>query len=236
MSIDEGHARQVVVVTGAHHGVGHSTCLDYAARGAHLALLGKDVGKLDGVRREVLAAGGTASLYEVDLADPGAVEHVAEQVEEEVGPIAVWVNAAVELAEAAASSRAEMKRLAETTYLDTVYGTMSALKHMRERNEGAILQTGALPVSQNEHVQSAYEAARQRILRFTDVIRAELARDRLSIELKVLDSEVPATLEPATPKALNTRLPRLGYLAGLAPLAAPPAGPGKREERKLANR
>ena len=85
---------QTVVVTGATAGIGRATAIAFAAEGARVALLARGQDGLEGVAREVEAAGGHPLTLSVDVADAAAVEEAAETVEARLGPIDVWVNVA----------------------------------------------------------------------------------------------------------------------------------------------
>ncbi len=93
MTKDSDHPR-VVVVTGASGGIGRATARLFAARGDTVALLARGAQGLDGARREAEVLGATAATYVVDTSDAAAVEKVADQIEEELGEIDVWINVA----------------------------------------------------------------------------------------------------------------------------------------------
>ena len=76
--------------------------------------------------------GGKGLAVPADVADADQVENAAARIENELGPIDVWVNNAMTtvFARVADVTPAEFKRATEVTYLGTVYGTMSALRRM----------------------------------------------------------------------------------------------------------
>ncbi len=86
---------QVVVVTGASAGVGRATVRAFAEQGARLGLVARGQDGLEAARKEVAAAGSRAVVLPTDVADAEAVERAAQAVEEELGPIDVWVNNAM---------------------------------------------------------------------------------------------------------------------------------------------
>ncbi|HEY7152714.1 MAG TPA: SDR family NAD(P)-dependent oxidoreductase, partial [Gemmataceae bacterium] len=83
---------RVVVVTGASAGVGRATVRAFARQGARVGLLARGRDGLEGARREVEELGGRAWVAPTDVADPEQVEQAAEEVENTLGPIDVWVN------------------------------------------------------------------------------------------------------------------------------------------------
>src|SRR3546814_19710277 len=68
---------------------------------------------------------------------------------------------------------AEYRRVTEVTYLGYVHGTMAALKHMRPRNRGVIVQAGSALSYPAIPLQSAYCGAKFAIRGFTDALRSE---------------------------------------------------------------
>jgi NAD(P)-dependent dehydrogenase (short-subunit alcohol dehydrogenase family) len=178
----------IVVVTGASAGVGRATAVEFARRGARLALLARGVDGLEGARREVENAGGSALAISTDVSDPDQVERAAEQVERELGPIAIWVNCAMAtvFSPVSAITPEEFRRVTEVTYLGYVYGTLAALKRMRTRNRGTIVQVGSALAYRAIPLQSAYCGAKFAIRGFTDSLRSELIHDRSKIQLTMV--------------------------------------------------
>jgi short-subunit dehydrogenase len=80
----------------------------------------------------------------------------------------------------------EFARVTEVTYLGTVYGTMSALKRMRTRNDGAIIQVGSALAYRSIPLQSAYCGAKHAIRGFTDSIRTELIHDNSAVRITMV--------------------------------------------------
>ncbi|SCU86960.1 Peroxisomal trans-2-enoyl-CoA reductase [Cupriavidus necator] len=85
-------AGQTVLVTGGGSGIGRCTAHELAALGARVALLGRKAEKLEAVRREILAEGGTASAHPCDIRDEQGVVAAIEAVLAEHGRIDGLVN------------------------------------------------------------------------------------------------------------------------------------------------
>lgn len=180
---------QTVVVTGATAGVGRAAARAFAEAGAGcVALLARDRVRLDETAAEVRAAGARALVEEVDVADAHALERAAERIEQEAGPIAVWVNNAMAtiFAPIGEISPEEFARVTQVTYLGTVHGTMSALKRMRARNAGSIVQVGSALAYRSIPLQSAYCGAKHAIRGFTDSIRSELIHDNSAVRISMV--------------------------------------------------
>lgn len=179
------HANTIVVITGASAGVGRATAVEFARQGATVALLARGKAGLEGAKAEVEAAGGKAWSCTLDVADAQAVEDAAARIEAELGPIDIWINNAMVtvLAPVSEMSTDEYRRVTEVTYLGTVHGTCAALRHMRPRNRGVIIQVGSALAYRAIPLQSAYCAAKFACRGFTDSLRVELQHDKSDIHL-----------------------------------------------------
>jgi NAD(P)-dependent dehydrogenase (short-subunit alcohol dehydrogenase family) len=89
---------------------------------------------------------------------------------------------------------AEYKRVTEVTYLGVVHGTPAALRHMRPRNEGVIVQVGSALAYRGIPLQSANCAAKHAVQGFCDSLRAELLHDRSGVRLTMV--QLPAVKTP----------------------------------------
>lgn len=187
---------EVVVITGASAGVGRATVRAFAKRGSSIALLARGTEGLRAAAEEVEAAGCRALPLPLDIADPGAVERAGEQVESELGPIDIWINVAMATIYAPLHqiTPEEYRRATEVTYLGNVYGTMAALKRMRPRNRGTIVQVGSALAYRAIPLQAPYCGAKFAIRGFTDSLRSELLHDGIDIHLTMV--QMPALNTP----------------------------------------
>lgn len=93
------------------------------------------------------------------------VEDAADAIEEELGPIGAWVNNAMVtmFAPFAEVKPDEFRRVTEVTSLGTVHGTMAALRRMRPRTGGVIVQVGSVLAYRSSPLQTAYCGAKAAI-------------------------------------------------------------------------
>jgi NADP-dependent 3-hydroxy acid dehydrogenase YdfG len=187
---------QVVVITGASAGVGRATVHQFARAGWRIGLIARDVEALDEVKREVEELGGSAVVAAADVSDAEAVFAAAGVVEQTFGCIDVWINDAMATVFSPVweMSPAEFRRVTEVTYLGFVHGTMAALRHMRPRNRGTIIQIGSALAYRGIPLQSAYCGAKHAIRGFTDSLRTELIHEGSDIRLTMM--ELPAVNTP----------------------------------------
>ena len=132
-------------MTGASAGVGRATAQAFAQRGAAVGLIARGRERLEATKAEVEALGGRAAFVQADVADAAQVDAAADELERQLGPIDVWVNNAMAtvFAPVADTTPDEFRRATEVTYLGSVWGTMAALRLMRPRDRGVIVQVGS---------------------------------------------------------------------------------------------
>jgi NAD(P)-dependent dehydrogenase (short-subunit alcohol dehydrogenase family) len=205
-SSSSGSASQVVVVTGASGGIGRAVAEAYGRRGARVALLARGQTGLDAAAAEVARLGGRPLVVPVDTADADAVEAAAARVEEELGPIDVWVNVAFTSVFAPFDeiTPEEFKRVTEVTYLGYVYATRAALLRMKPRDHGTIVQVGSTLAYRGIPLQSAYCGAKHAIQGFHESLRCELLHQHSNVRVTMV--QMPAVNTPQFSWVLS-RLP-----------------------------
>ena len=180
--------RGIAVVTGASAGIGRAVACEFARHGWQVALLARGADGLEGARRDVESLGGSALVIEVDVADAEAIDAAAERVETEWGPIDVWVNDAMAtiFSKVLQITPADFRRATEVTYLGAVWGVMAALKRMKPRNRGVIVQVGSALAYRSIPLQSPYCGAKSAVRGFIDSVRCELHADRSRVHLTMV--------------------------------------------------
>jgi NAD(P)-dependent dehydrogenase (short-subunit alcohol dehydrogenase family) len=206
--------RPVVVVTGASAGVGRAVVREFAKHGAKIGLLARGKDGLEAAQAEVERAGSQALVLPTDVADAAAVEAAAAAVEEQFGPIDVWINnAMVSVFSPVKEMTAEdFRRVTDVTYLGYVHGTLSAIKRMLPRDRGMIVQVGSALSYRGIPLQSAYCAAKHAIEGFSESLRTELIHDNSQVRITLV--HLPA---------INT--PQHGWSKSRMPRKAQPVPP-----------
>jgi NAD(P)-dependent dehydrogenase (short-subunit alcohol dehydrogenase family) len=198
---------QVVAVTGASGGIGRATAVAFGARGARVALLARGRAGLEAAADEVRAAGGHPLVVEVDVADPDAVAAAVDTVEQQLGPVDVWVNVAFTSVFAPFDQIApeEFRRVTEVTYLGYVYATMAILPRMKQRGAGTIVQVGSTLAYRGIPLQTAYCGAKHAIQGFHESLRCELLHEKSAVHVTMV--QMPAVNTPQF-EWVRSRLPR----------------------------
>ncbi len=194
---------RIVVVTGSSAGVGRATAREFARQGCDVALLARNAERLETAAQELRAMGVRALPVPTDVADAAAVEAAASRVEDELGPIDTWVNVAMATVFSPVSklTAEEFQRGTAVTYLGQVHGTMAALRRMRARNRGVIVNVGSALSYRSVPLQSIYCGAKFAIRGFTDSLRSEIIHDKLDVHLTMV--HLPAVNTPQFDWAMN---------------------------------
>ena len=206
--------RRVVVVTGASAGVGRAVARAFARRGDSLGLIARGQTGLDAASQEAAEEGAPAVAVPIDVANAEDVDAAAGRIERELGPIDVWVNNAMTsvFSPVAETPAEEIRRVTEVTYLGSVHGTLAALRRMRPRGRGVIVQVGSALAFRGIPLQAAYCGAKHAITGFMDSVRTELLHDRSGVRLT--EVHLPA---------VNT--PQFGWVRSRLPNRAQPVPP-----------
>ena len=196
---------RVAAVTGGASGIGEAICIRLAAEGARIAVLDLN---LEGAELTAAFAGGGLAV-QVDVSNSGAVDAAVERVEDELGPLDVFVNnaGAVGLAHLErVNPRLERQRLEAaaggvTTALDalvqltdeewhrmvsihlngTFYGTRAAARAMAARGHGAIVNMGSICGLEGCTGHPHYSAAKAGIIGFTKAVAKELIQQGVRV-------------------------------------------------------
>ena len=194
---------RTVVVTGASGGIGRASAIAFGARGDTVVLLARGEKGLEGAAADVRAAGGRAVVMPVDVADADAIAAVADRIETEVDAIDVWVNVAFSsvFAPFTEIGPEEFRRATEVSYLGYVYATMAALRHMKPRDRGVIVQVGSALAYRGIPLQTAYCGAKHAIQGFHESLRCELLHERSNVHVTMV--QMPAVNTPQFSWLLN---------------------------------
>ncbi len=187
---------RVYVVTGASAGIGRAVVERLANSGDRVALLARGKEGLEGTEEDVARRGGMPLVIPVDTADADAVEDAAERTERELGPIDVWINNAFTsvFSRVWETNADEIRRVTEVAYLGYVHGTLSALKRMRARDRGTIVQVGSALAYRGIPGQAPYCGAKHAIQGFNESLRCELLATNSHVRTTMV--QLPAVNTP----------------------------------------
>lgn len=138
-------AGRVAIVTGAASGIGRAIAVALAESGASVVIADSAKQGADDVVREIESAGGRCIAVEVDVADGGQVEQVAQRAIDEFGKIDILVNNAGIMARSGVMDMAEgdLARTLEVNLKGVVLCSQAVGRHMVEQRSGRIVNLGS---------------------------------------------------------------------------------------------
>mgnify|MGYP000630874199 CR=1 FL=1 len=239
---------RTVLITGASSGIGRATAIKVARNGGIPLLVARGVEKLEEVKAEIEAAGGTAHVYPTDLTDMEALEELRDRVLADHPAVDMIVNNAgrsIRRSVALSLDRFhDFERTMQLNYFSAIKLVMCFLPHMRERKFGHVVNVSSIGVQTNPPRFSAYVASKAALDAWTRIVATEVVGDGITfttIHMPLVKTPMIAptkiydafpTITPdeagdmvceamrAKPKQINTRLGTAGeVLYALAPKA-----------------
>ncbi len=167
----------VAIITGASSGIGRALALELAGRGARLALIARRGELLEEVRAEAGARDTEAIAIECDVTDRSGFERAVESTIERFGHLDVLVNNAGrgQFAYIEDTPEEQIESIMRLNVFALWYGTSVALRHMRSRNRGHIINMASMGGKIGFPANAVYVAAKHATVGFTRALRSELA-------------------------------------------------------------
>ncbi|HLI32932.1 MAG TPA: SDR family oxidoreductase [Solirubrobacteraceae bacterium] len=170
-----------VMITGASSGIGRAAARKIAEAGGIPILVARNVERLEQVRAEIVAAGGTAYVYAADLTVPEQIDDVLARIFADHQRIDALVNnAGRSIRRSVALSYDRMhdyERTMQLNYFAAVRLILGVLPHMRERRRGHIVNVSTIGVQASPPRFSAYVASKAALDAFTRVVASEVLGD-----------------------------------------------------------
>lgn len=177
--MDLGIAGKVAVVTGGARSIGKQDCLTLAAEGCAVAVLDLNA---DGAREtagEIVAAGGRAQAWEVDITDRARVAQVAAEVERGLGAVGILVNNAgwiYTMSQLKDMKDADWDLNLQINLTGTYNATKAIFPGMRERRWGRIVCMASIAGLMGGFGQTAYATGKMGLIGFARSVALEGAR------------------------------------------------------------
>ena len=168
----------VCIITGGGSGIGRGAALTMAEEGATIVIIGRTASKLESVKDEVAAVGGTAVSYALDVANYDAVEQMIGDVLDKFGRIDVLVNNAGHSSHHRRilnTSPEEMRSVIDSNLIGTFFCTKAVVPTMLAAKSGTIINISSLAaVTPGPFSGFAYGAAKAGVINFTEFLNADL--------------------------------------------------------------
>jgi len=180
---------QTIVITGASSGIGLVTARMAAKAGAAVVLAARSEPALHDLAAEITAAGGRALAVSCDVGREEDIARVVEEATRTFGGFDTWVNnAGISIfGKTWDVPMTDWRRMFETVYWGTVYGSLAALRHLREIGKpGAIVNVGSFFGDRAPGVQSTYASAKFAVHGFTGAFREEIEHEALPVSVSLI--------------------------------------------------
>jgi NAD(P)-dependent dehydrogenase (short-subunit alcohol dehydrogenase family) len=181
MKIDlTGHT---AVITGGSRGLGESMAKALAASGASIALVARDIGRLDGVKAAIVSAGGKAESFTADVTNEQDVVAMADAVTKKMGPVDIVINnAGTNIRKKLTDfTLAEFRSVIDSSLISTFLVTRAFLGQMRGRGYGRVINMTSMLSHVSLPERTAYSSAKSALLGFTRALALEVAADGITV-------------------------------------------------------
>jgi short-subunit dehydrogenase len=202
---------QVMVITGATSGIGLTTARMAGEQGASLVLAARGTDALDQLASELRQKGTQVATVAADVGKQEDVERIGQAAMERFGRIDTWVNnAGISIyGRLEDVPMQDQHRLFDTNYWGVVYGSMEAVKRMKTRGGGAIINMGSELSERAAPLQGTYSASKHAVKGFTDALRMELEKEDAPISVTLVKPSAIDTMFTAHAKNYMDKEPSL---------------------------
>jgi len=173
---------QVAVITGAGSGVGRASALAFAREGA--CVLAGDVRGADATADEVRVAGGNAEFTSVDVTKFEQVQAMVDHAVERFGKLDIlFNNAGVPQAFTPFEESTDelYERIFDVNVRGVLYGCRAAIRHMKARGSGVILNTASTAGIRPRPGLAVYNASKAAVINLTKTLALELAPHHIRV-------------------------------------------------------
>ena len=218
-------AGTVALVTGASSGIGAATARALAAEGAAVALLARRADRLNDLKAEIDAAGGTALTTPADVTDAEAVAGAVAATVDGLGRLDTLVNNAglLRMGEAAQAPLSEWDDLVSVNVRGVLYVTHAALPHLisaaadSPRGVADLVTISSTGGRIARPGTAVYSLTKFGVNAFSEGIRQELIGKRVRVGLVEPGTVATEITDHLAPEALQAQLARTAGMAKLRP-------------------
>ncbi|QRY60703.1 SDR family oxidoreductase [Sphingobacterium siyangense] len=207
-------ADKTILITGGTTGIGRATAHLLAGLGAKVFITGRHQEQLDETIRDAKAQYPDAMLSGItsDLSSGHGIEEVFTALESEFGDIDVLINNAGLAAESAAEGDyGKWGYILDTNLLAYIACANAAIKRMKAKKNGHIVNVGSMSAEIWEPGSSVYVATKSGIQGFTAALRKELNPDEIKITL-IEPGAVNTDMQPGTSRERQEKVDAMEML------------------------
>lgn len=176
-------AGQVVLITGGSRGLGLALARAFAHHGSRIVLCARDPAELKRAAESLQRHGADVLTIPCDLRDRVEVSRMISQVTERFGQIDILVNNAgiIQVGPLANMGVEDFEEALQSDFWGTLYPTLAVLPQMRARRAGRIVNITSIGGKVSVPHLLPYSAAKFAAVGLSEGLRAELARDGITV-------------------------------------------------------
>lgn len=174
---------KVVVITGASKGLGEAMALALGAAGASIALVSRDVERLNAVKQAVENVGGKVQVFQADVSDEEQIRKLEHEAIGAFNEVHVLINnAGINLRKQLVEfTLEEWRRVLDTNLTSVFLMCRSFVPHMRGRGYGRVINMASMMSRVSLPGRSAYSASKTALLGLTRALALELADEGITV-------------------------------------------------------
>jgi NAD(P)-dependent dehydrogenase (short-subunit alcohol dehydrogenase family) len=174
---------RTAVITGASRGLGEAMAKALAEAGAQIALVARDLTRLEQVRRSITERGATAAVFAADVTQEKDVAAMAATVQQKFGHPQILINnAGINIRKNLVDfSLDEFRSVMDASLTSTFLMCRAFVPGMRGTGYGRILNMTSIMSHVSIAGRSAYSSAKAALLGLTRALALELAPDGITV-------------------------------------------------------
>lgn len=203
---------RIALVTGASQGIGRACALALAADGATVALAARNEAKLAEVQADIEAAGGTAAVFALDVANEASIKTGAKAVLERFGKVEILVNNAGITRDGLVlrMKRADWDDVLATNLTGAFLLTQALLAAMLKNRWGRIINISSVVGRTGQAGQMNYAATKAGLIGMTRSLAREVASRGVTVNAVApgyVETPMTAVLNEAQTAAMMATIP-----------------------------
>jgi NAD(P)-dependent dehydrogenase (short-subunit alcohol dehydrogenase family) len=174
---------RTALITGGSRGLGEAMAKALSACGASIALVARDVERLNQVRDAITASGGTAEVFTADVTREDEVATVASAVTQRFGAPQILINnAGINIRKSMVEySLEDFRSVIDTSLISTFLMSRAFVPGMMGSGYGRILNMTSIMSHVSLPGRTAYSSAKTALLGFTRALALELAGEGITV-------------------------------------------------------
>jgi NAD(P)-dependent dehydrogenase (short-subunit alcohol dehydrogenase family) len=176
-------AGHVVLITGGSRGLGLLMARELVDEGCRLVICARDQAELDAAREDLEARGGRVLAVRCDVGDREQVESMIAGATEALGRVDVLINNAtvIQVGPVEAMTVKDFHRAMDVNFWGALYATLAVLPQMRRRGTGRIVNITSIGGKVALPHMLPYDCAKFAAVALSEGLRAELAKDGITV-------------------------------------------------------